>query len=125
MQGEKSTDGSNWEQFTEKAMDTKFKKPFRDLKLSLLEEVQGSATLMGECDLTVDEDEMTIPTVLKSTKIDEKMTNIGEMDGKDTKITINSEGKKITFEEDVDFSSHGATLAGNGGVFVFKKGLKL
>ncbi|MDO4974787.1 MAG: hypothetical protein Q4E61_00460, partial [Alphaproteobacteria bacterium] len=112
--------------------------PFRDLKLSTIAEidingsgyklgVKGSATLMGKCELTVDKDNMIIPTSLKSAEIDSTMTDIDQVDKGNvkTEITINSDGKTVTFEGNLDFSSHGVKLQGNGGTFICKKGIKL
>ena len=131
MQGTKDTDAKKW---TDAGLDGA---PFRDLKLSTIANidinssgklgVKGSATLMGKCELTVDKDNMIIPTSLKSAEIDSTMTDIDQADkgGVQTDITIKSDGKTVTFEGDLDFSSHGVKLLGNGGTFICKKGIKL
>ena len=132
MQGTKDSDTEKWSTAGLAGA------PFRDLKLSTIAEidindsgyklgVKGSATLMGKCELTVDKDNMIILTSLKSAEIDSAMTDIDQADkgGVQTDITIKSDGKTVTFEGDLDFSSHGVKLLGNGGTFICKKGIKL
>ena len=118
MQGTKDSDNSNW---------TVEGDPFRDLKLSILGKVQGSATVMGKCVMTADKAEITIPTSLTSAEIDSNMTDIADPNKGNVKtdITINSAGNKVTFTGDLNFSSHGVKLLGNGGVFVCKKGITI
>lgn len=132
MQGTKDTDSTKW---SDAGLEGE---SFRDLKLSTIAEidinssgyklgVKGSATLMGKCELTVDKDNMIIPTSLKSAEIDNTMTDINQADKGNvkTEIIINSDGKQVTFTGSLDFSSHGVKLQGNGGTFICKKGIKI